>query len=425
MQIPQSAHTFQQILREELVSATGCTEPVSIALAAAKARQVLGDFPNYLQVECSRNVYKNARCVTVPNSGGLRGIEASAILGLMAGKADLGLEVLSDVSTVHLAQARKLLAANFCTVSLLDSEINLHIMVNAGNGDQQVTVEIKHAHDHISRIIQNGQTVFERAEDASGYNAVLTDRSVLSVDGILEYIQTCDLAAVQDLLERQVVDNLAIAVEGLENPYGVEIGKTLLRHAEPGIWSKVKAYSAAASEARMSGCALPVITNSGSGNQGITASVPVIVYAQERGFPKEMLLRALLLSNLLTIHQKTGIGRLSAFCGAVSAACAVAAAFAYLEAGSPQKIKNAMTNNFATIVGMVCDGAKPSCAAKIVVALEAAILGFSLAMEDRVYEAHTGILKDEIEANIRSVSRLASQGMKETDAEILKIMTED
>lgn len=422
MQTPQTTDAYQQILREELVSATGCTEPVAIALAAAKTSQVLGDFPEYLQVECSRNVYKNARCVTVPNSGGLRGIEASAILGLLAGREDRGLEVLSEVKTGHLAAARKLLAANFCTVSLLVSETNLHLMVTAGKADHKVTVEIKHTHDHISRIVQNGQTVFERVDDPSGYDGVLTDRSVLSVDGILEYIQTCDLSHVQDILERQVVDNLAIAVEGLKNSYGVGIGKTLLRHAEPGIWSKVKAYTAAASEARMSGCALPVITNSGSGNQGLTASVPVVVYAKERGFPKEKLLRALLLSNLLTIHQKTGIGRLSAFCGAVSAACAAGAAFAYLEAGSPEQIKNAMTNTFASIVGMVCDGAKPSCAAKIVVGLEAAILGFSLAMEDRVYEADTGILKDEIEANIRSVSRLASLGMKATDAEILKIM---
>jgi L-cysteine desulfidase len=422
MQTPQTTDTYQQILREELVSATGCTEPVAIALAAAKTRQVLGDFPEYLQVECSRNVYKNACCVTIPNSGGLRGIEASAIIGLLAGNEDRGLEVFSDVKTGYLASARKLLAANFCTVSLLDSETNLHLMVTAGKADQKVTVEIKHTHDHISRIIQNGHMVFERVDDPSGYDGVLTDRSVLSVDGILEYIQTCDLSHVQDILERQMVDNLAIAVEGLTNSYGVGISKTLLRNAESNIWSKVKAYTAAASEARMSGCALPVITNSGSGNQGLTASVPVVVYAQERGFPKEKLLRALLLSNLLTIHQKTGIGRLSAFCGVVSAACAAGAAFVYLEEGSPEKIKNAMTNTFASIVGMICDGAKPSCAAKIVVGLEAAILGFSLAMEDRVYEPDTGILKDEIEANIRSVSRLASLGMKATDAEILKIM---
>lgn len=422
MQTSQTTDAYQQILREELVSATGCTEPIAIALAAAKTRQVLGDFPEYLQVECSRNVYKNARCVAIPNSGGLQGIEASAILGLLAGREDLGLEVLSEVEIGHLASARKLLAANFCTVSLLDSDTNLHLMVTAGKGNQQVTVEIKHTHDHISRIIQNGQTVFERVDNPSGWDGFLTDRSVLSVDGILEYIQTCDLSHVQDILERQIVDNLAIAEEGLKNSYGVGIGKTFLQHAEPGIWSKVKAYTAAASEARMSGSVLPVITNSGSGNQGITASVPVIVYTQERGFPKEKLLRALLFSNLLTIHQKTGIGRLSAFCGVVSAASAAGAAFVYLEAGSPEKIKNAMTNTFASIVGMVCDGAKPSCAAKIVVGLEAAILGFSLAMEDRVYEPNTGILKDEIEANIRSVSRLASQGMKATDAEILKIM---
>lgn len=413
---------YIKILEEELVPAMGCTEPIAIALAAAKARDTLGETPVHLLVNCSPNVVKNARSVTVPNSGGLHGIEASAALGYFGGDASVGLQVLSQVQPEAILLAKRFVDKGLCEVALLETDANLHIIVEAKSLNHWVSVEIKDAHDNICCIKQDGEVIFKPGTNPEQYYGILTDRTCLNVADILAFSNQCDLKDINTLIKAQIEYNMAIAHEGLNHVYGVGIGNSILRHSGNDTMTKMKAYAAAASEARMSGCALPVITNSGSGNQGITASVPLIVYADAQGISEEKLYRALVFSNLLTIHQKTCIGRLSAFCGAVCAACAVGAALTYLDGGDLLSIRNTMVNMYASVVGMICDGAKPSCAAKIVSSLDAAILGYHLASDHQVYEAESGILKVGIEENIRSVCQIASKGMKETDAEILRIM---
>lgn len=415
---------FIHILEEELVPATGCTEPIAIALAAAKARSVLGRLPERLLVRCSRNIFKNTRSVTVPNSDGLVGIKAAAILGTLAGNPDLGMEVLADVDAGLFEKAQSLSVGSFCEVGLLQSDLELHIQVQASAGNETAFVETKYAHTNITLIEKNGETQFALQENVEKYLSAYTDRSILSVAEILTFANQVNLADVRDQIARQIQNNLTIADAGMNGDWGVGIGRVILARGPEDDFIRARAYAAAASEARMAGCPLTVVTNSGSGNQGITCSVPLIVLAEAWGKSEEDLMRALVFSNLLTIHQKTGIGRLSAFCGAVSAACAAGAGMTYLRGGSLMQIEWTIANTLANVPGIICDGAKPSCAAKIAASLEAAILGHQLAMESRKFNHNSGILQPDVEVLIQNVGRIAKLGMAKTDQVIMDLMIE-
>jgi len=416
---------YLQILKEELVPAMGCTEPIAIAYAAAKARDVLGKMPEKVTAKCSGNIIKNAMCVTVPNTGDLVGIKASAIIGVLAGDSSKELEVISEVKEEHIIEANKLMSEEYCFVERLDTDIQLHIIMEVYSGEDSAIVEIKYAHNNISKVIKNGEVLFEGNEDPSKYLGVFIDRSILNVNDIFDFANNVDINDVKELLDRQIEYNITIAEEGLKGEYGVGIGKMLMKCYPNSIVTKLKVYAASASEARMSGSSLPVMTNSGSGNQGMATSIPVIIYAREKGLSEEQLYRGLIFSNLMTIHQKTGIGRLSAFCGAVSAGCASGSAITYLEGGTLEQINKTVANTLANISGIVCDGAKASCAAKIATSVDASMMGHYLAMEDQGYSPKTGILKESIEETITAVGRLGKEGMKETDKEILDIMLEE
>jgi L-cysteine desulfidase len=419
--------SYIEILKEELVPALGCTEPIAIAYIAAKARDILGDFPEKVLLKCSGNILKNARSLTVPNTEGLIGIRAGMLAGLVGGKANKKMEVLSQLTKDDLVVIKKLLDRNFGELELLKTEINLHLIMIAKAARDSVLVEIKHSHTNICRIEKNGKCIYQNDDAADKYLGSFTDRSILSVNNIYEFANTVPLKALGGLITKQIDYNIKIAEEGLKGNYGVNIGQTLLGIGGSGdarLQTKLKAYTAAASEARMSGCALPVITNSGSGNQGIATSIPVIVYAREQKLSQEKLYRGLVLSNLLTIHQKTLIGRLSAFCGGVSASCSSGAAITYLAGGSLEAINLTISNTLANVSGIICDGAKPSCAAKIASSLDAAYMSHVLAMNGRCYQPGDGILKNNIEETIAAVGRIACKGMKNTDTEIIKIMLE-
>ena len=416
---------YLQILKEELVPAMGCTEPIAIAYAAAKAREVLGKMPDKVVAKCSGNIIKNAMCVTVPNTGDLVGIKASSIIGVLAGDSSKELQVISEVGEEHINEANKLMNEDYCFVERLDTDIQLHIVMEVYSENDSAIVEIKYAHNNISKVIKNGEILFEGNEDPSKYLGVFIDRSILNVNDIYEFANTVDIKDIKELLDKQIEYNISIAEEGLKGEYGVGIGKMLMKCYPNSIVTKLKVYAAAASEARMSGSSLPVMTNSGSGNQGMATSIPVIIYAKEKGLSEERLYRGLIFSNLMTIHQKTGIGRLSAFCGAVSAGCASGAAITYLEGGTLEQINKTVTNTLANISGIVCDGAKASCAAKIATSVDASMMSHYLAMEGQCYSPRTGILKENIEETITAVGRLGKEGMKETDKEILDIMLEE
>ncbi len=413
---------YLQILKEELVVAMGCTEPIAIAYAGAKAREVLGKKPEKAIIKCSGNIIKNAKCVTVPNTNGLIGIAASAITGILAGDATKELEVISVIDPKYIEEINKLSNTDYCKVCLLDTPIRLHIIMEVFCGDESASIEIKQAHTNITKIVKNNEVIFEQEESDDKYLGVFVDRNILNVKDIYDFANNVNIDDVKSLLDSQIEKNIAIAEEGLKGTYGLGIGKVLLNSYNNDISIKIKAYAAAASEARMSGSPMPVVTNSGSGNQGMTVSVPVIVYAREKNIENEKLYRALVLSNLLAIHQKTLIGRLSAFCGVVSAACASGAAITYLDGGSLKQIEDTISNTLANTSGIVCDGAKPACGAKIASSLDGALMGHHLAMAGQVYKPNTGILKDNIEKTINAVGRLAKDGMKQTDTEILNIM---
>ncbi len=413
-----------KILEEELVPAKGCTEPISIAFAAAKAREILGEMPEKMTVSASGNLIKNIRCVTVPNTGNLVGIEASAIVGMVGGDSSLDLEVITNISENDLSMVNQYLLKKMVKVTLLETPLNLHFILKAQSKNNEVMIEIKNLHTNIVKITKNNETIFEKNQVKEDYFGVETDRSFLTIERIIEFAENADIGQLRKILKRQIHDNMAIAKKGIEGHFGVEIGKTILKHDQT-IYGKIKAYTAAASEARMSGCSLPVITNSGSGNQGIASSIPVIIYSEHLGVSDEKMHRALILSNLLTIYQKGYIGRLSAFCGAISATVSSGATLTYLVGGSIDQIKMTITNSLANVSGVVCDGAKPSCASKIVTGLEASFLGHHIAMENRQYNPLSGILMDSADQTITAVGKMASVGMKDTDRVILALMLED
>ena len=418
----QVTRQIRQILEEELLPAMGCTEPISIAYAAAKARQLLGREPERLLVEVSGNILKNVKSVVVPHTGGLRGIRAAALAGALIGDPDAELEVLSRVSREQIASLAPALERVTVEVRFADTPHIFDIMIRAFAGEDSSFVRIAGHHTNLVCLRRNGETLLSKPLDAAREEE--TDRSVLTVERIVAFAEQAELDPVRPLLERQIEYNMAIAEEGLRNSYGANIGKTLLKGHEDCLDYQMRAYAAAASDARMSGCELPVVINSGSGNQGITASVPVIVYARETGKSEEELLRALLVSNLVTIHLKTGIGRLSAYCGAVSAGCGAAAGIAYLQGGGFHKIAHVIVNAVAVTSGIVCDGAKASCAAKIAAAVDAGLLGLSMFRDGNQFYGGDGIVKKGVENTISNVGRLARDGMRETDKEIIRLMLE-
>lgn len=415
---------YLAILKAELLPAMGCTEPIAVAFAAAKARAVLGKMPERIVMYCSGNIIKNVKSVVVPNSGGQIGINAAAVLGSVAGREELELEVLNSVTAGQIEKARSLAAIpGYCECRLVEGEENLYIRAEVFSGHDCSSVEIKTKHNHISRIEKNGVLLFEQPELKTGS---LGDKSKLNIKDIYEFANCVELADIEDLLKRQLKYNEMISNEGLTNSWGSSIGKTLLEsHANPDFFIRAKAKAAAGSDARMAGCALPVVINSGSGNQGITVSMPLLEYAREVNCSEEKLLRALCLANLISLHQKYYIGNLSAYCGATSAGCSAVCGMAYIDGADMETLGWIVVNAINTIGGMVCDGAKSSCAAKIASAVEASLLAYELVKRDRSFKPGEGMVDADIEKSIENVGRMGRVGMASTDVEILNILLEN
>lgn len=420
MQSKSYFNAYTDILHEELVPAMGCTEPIAIAFASAKAREVLGEVPDCVNIEVSGNILKNVKSVVVPNTDGLRGIPAAAAIGIVAGNAQKELEVISQITKEQIKQTKRFLDTTPISVNFADTPHIFDIMITLAKGTDSAFVRIVEHHTNIVCVKKNSDTIFEK-EIAPEENG-LTDHSVLNIENIIEYADNVDITEVTPLLQRQIDYNMAIAQEGLSNSYGANIGSTLLAQNSTDIHQKMRAFAAAGSDARMNGCEMPVIICSGSGNQGITASVPVIVYAEETGKDHEALLRALCISNLVTIHLKAGIGRLSAYCGVVSAACGAAAGVAYLEGGRYDTIAHTVVNALAMDSGIICDGAKASCAAKIASSVDAALLGLTMYRNGNQFYSGEGLVAKGVENTIRNIGSLARNGMASTDKEIIRLM---
>ncbi|MBR4700567.1 MAG: serine dehydratase subunit alpha family protein [Oscillospiraceae bacterium] len=414
---------YVQILKEELRPAMGCTEPIAIAYAAAKARSVLGGMPDRLLIEVSGNIIKNVKSVVVPHTGGLRGIPAAAAAGVVAGDAEAELEVLSKVTPEQIAAMAAFLERTPIEVCHANTGHIFDIMITAFRGADSAFARIVDYHTNLVTVRRNQETLLEKVITRK-QDEGLTDRTCLSVAGIVDFAESVDVEDVRAVLERQINYNMAIAAEGLRGNYGANIGRTVLRGRENDINYQMRAWAAAGSDARMNGCELPVVINSGSGNQGITASVPVIVYARETGKTHEELLRALCVSNLITTHLKTGIGRLSAYCGAVSAGVGAGAGLGYLKGGRFEMIAHTVVNAVAVTSGIICDGAKASCAAKIAAAVDAGLLGLAMYEDGNQFFGGDGIVKTGVENTIAAVGRLARCGMEQTDKEIIELMME-
>lgn len=412
---------YTNILKNELVPAMGCTEPIAIAYCAAKARSLCSGPCTKVIVEASGNIIKNVKSVTVPNTNGLKGIEAAAAVGIVAGDPEKKLEVISSVSDVQKEDLKSFLKSIPIEVRYLRSQIPLDIIITLETADGSNSVRIAGSHDHIIWMKHDDQLIYEDLNQEE--EAPVIDTAFMSVEGIVDYAVHCDLESVKPTLNRQIEYNMGIAKCGLEHNYGANIGKVLMARKDSSLLNKIKAYAAAGSDARMSGCELPVIINSGSGNQGMTASIPVIVWANEKQSDKDTLYRALLVSNLITIHLKQGIGKLSAYCGVVSAGVGAACGICFLQGGDLHAIAHTLVNAIAMISGTVCDGAKASCAAKIASAVEAGLLGYEMYLNGQQFKDGEGIVTKGVENTIRNISLLAKQGMQQTDKEIIEIMT--
>ena len=411
---------YTELLKSELIMALGCTEPISIALAAAKAREVLGVIPFKIEVMCSGNIIKNVKGVTVPNTNGMKGVEAATAIGTVAGDSCLGLEVLSKVTDEDIKAAKDLLEKDIITVSLKEGVENLDIEIVAEDDKENtVDVEIKNKHTNIVKVTKNDEII--HIDNCYTHTPEYENYDELSVKDIFEYANNVNLDEVKDLLEKQITLNSEISDEGLTGKWGVAMGKILMDE-DDSIRSKAKARAAAGSDARMSGCSLPVVINAGSGNQGITCTMPLVVFANEKNYDRETLYRGLLITNLTALHIKRFIGRLSAFCGVTSAGVAAGAGICYMETKDLDLIEKTIGNALMIASGMICDGAKPSCAAKIATAVDAGISGYYLAKNNRNFEPGDGLLKDDIEETIRSIGYVAKEGMKETDIIVLNTM---
>ena len=427
--------SYLQILNEELIPAMGCTEPIAIAYAAAKAREVLGQLPGSVWLGVSNNIIKNVKSVIVPNTGGMKGIEAAAAAGIVAGQAGKALEVISEVTEAQKAEMRRFLADTPIRVEAVDNGQIFDIIVRLAAGEHTASVRIAQYHTNIVHVEKDGQILLDVPVEANAAacghegNAPTEDglagRDLLTIADILDFADTCDLADIRPVLDTQIQYNTQISEEGLLGDYGANIGSTMLKFYGGDVRNRAIAKAAAGSDARMSGCELPVVINSGSGNQGITVSVPVIEYAKALAVPKERLYRALAVSNLIAIHEKSGIGRLSAYCGAVSAGCAAGCGIAYLQGADYEAIAHTLVNSLAIVSGIICDGAKPSCAAKIASSVEAGIMGYHMYLNGQQFRAGDGIVTKGVENTIRNVSQLGREGMRETDKEIVKIMMQE
>lgn len=414
--------TYIQILKEELMPAMGCTEPIALSYCASKARDILQVKPKRCLVEVSGNIIKNVKSVIVPNTNGLKGIEAAVAAGIVTGDADKVLEVIANIKEQDIFKIKQYLSNHFIEVRPLESEHILDIKITLYNNDDYVLVRIVDQHTNIVFIEKNNEVLFSK--ESKKYNDdIVTNRHQLNVADIYEFAKTVKISDIKEVIKRQIDYNSAIAREGLNKNYGANIGSVLLKTGND-IVTRAKALAAAGSDARMSGCELPVVINSGSGNQGITVSLPIIEYAKELNVTDDKLYRALVLANLIAIHQKTGIGRLSAYCGAVSAGCAAGCGIAYLYDGDYQCIAHTIVNSLAITSGIICDGAKSSCAAKIAASVDAGILGYQMYLEGQEFKDGDGIVVKGVENTIQNVARLGKIGMKETDKEIIKMMTD-
>ncbi len=435
---------YIQILNEELVPAMGCTEPIALAYAAAKAREVLGELPDSVEIGASGSIIKNVKSVIVPNTNHLKGIPAAATAGIIAGKAEKELEVIAEVSEEETVRMAEYLKTVPISVEHIDNGVTFDIIVLVKKGDSYAKVRIANYHTNIVLVEKDGEKLLDIPVEGETEEG-LTDRTLLNMEDVWDFINSVDIADIKEVIGRQIEYNTAIADEGLKGNYGANIGSVLLDTYGDDVRTRAKARAAAGSDARMNGCELPVIINAGSGNQGMTCSLPVIEfakewqvsrermtcslpvleYAKEYDSGEEKMYRALALSNLTAIHQKTGIGRLSAYCGAVSAGAAAGAGIAYLMGGGYEEVVHTVVNALAIVSGMVCDGAKASCAAKIAASVDAGILGYNMFLRGQQFYAGDGIVTKGVEATISNIGRLGKDGMKETNEEIIKMMIND
>lgn len=413
--------TYVQILKEELIPAMGCTEPIALAYAAAKTREILGAVPERIVLQVSGSIIKNVKSVIVPNTGGLKGLRAAVSAGVIAGDASRELEVIAQVSPQQMADMLTYMDMTPIDIRHIEEGHVFDIIVTGLAGESSATVRISDYHTNIVLIEKDGKVLHD-SRDHKADESGRAERSLLSLEGIWDFANTVDLADVCELIGRQIAYNTAIADEGIKGNYGSNVGKTLLKTQGDDVRIRAKAMAAAGSDARMNGCEMPVIINSGSGNQGITCSVPVIEYARELKAPHDRLLRALVLSNLVTIHEKTGIGTLSAYCGAVTAGSGAGAGIVYLLGGSYEDVCNTVSNALAISSGIICDGAKASCAAKIAVSIDSAMLGFDLNQCDNEFEAGDGIVMDDVDSTISGVGRIGKEGMRHTNDTIIQLM---
>ncbi|MDD4495231.1 MAG: L-serine ammonia-lyase, iron-sulfur-dependent, subunit alpha [Eubacteriales bacterium] len=413
--------TYISILKEELLSATGCTDPISISYAAAKAREVLGCIPERVLIEVSGNIYKNTRSVFVPNTNHLKGIEAAVAAGIIAGKPERVLDVISEVSEEQKKEIAQYLAQNIIETRVVETGKTTDIIVTVYSYESTAKVRISDYYTNIVRIEKNNVMIFN--QNVEEFEAALeADRSMLNMEDIIDFAHTVNIKDIEDMIELQIECNSAIASEGLKGNYGANVGKLLLSYNEGDIKTKALAMTAAAVDARMDGCEMPVIIVSGSGNQGITSSLPIVSYARETGADRDSLIRAVALSDLTAIYQKTGIGNLSAYCGVICAGAASSAGVAFLLGASDEVIANTVVNALAIISGMVCDGAKASCAAKAVASVEAGLLSYKMCEAGSGFQSGEGIVAEDADKTIQVVGRLGKEGMRETDRVILKLM---
>jgi len=419
----QAYITYINILKKELIPAMGCTEPIALAYCAALAKKQLGCLPERIVIEVSGNIIKNVKSVVVPNTNGMKGIEAAASIGIIAGDSSKTLEVISTVSEEDKAKLPAFLENTDICVKPIDSDDLLDIVVTVYNGDNHAKARICGNHTHVSLISYNDKIVFEDNTDVTTDSNISCNYESMSIQDIYEFANTVELEDVYDIIKRQIDFNTAISEEGFKSEYGANIGKVLMSSYPDDIHQKAKAAAAAGSDARMNGCELPVIINSGSGNQGLTVSLPLIQYAKEYNISEEKLFRGLVLSNLIAIHEKYGIGCLSAYCGAVSAGAAAGCGIAYLLEGDYKTITHTLVNALAISSGIVCDGAKPSCAAKIALSIDAGILGYKMYLNGQQFYNGDGIVAKGVENTLNNVARLGFNGMRETNREIINIMT--
>jgi L-cysteine desulfidase len=413
-------NTYVKILNEELIAATGCTEPIAIAYAASIAKDTLGAIPDKVIIEISGNIIKNVKSVVVPNTGGLHGIKAAVAIGLIGGVADKKLEVISSVTKDQIELTKSYLEKDLITIKHLKTPHIFDIMITIYKDEHSAFVRITDYHTNVVSIKYDDKVIADnciRSEDKS----CGLDYSSLTIERIVEFGDILNINDVKELLDKQINYNMSIAEEGLKHDYGANIGKILLR-SNNDLVTKAKAYAASGSDARMNGCEMPVIINSGSGNQGLTTSIPIIIYAREHHIDDDRLYRALAIANLITIHLKSGIGRLSAYCGAVSAGCSSAAGISYLLGGDLKAVTHTLINGLAINSGIICDGAKSSCAAKISSSVDGGLLGLRMYQEGNNFYDGDGIVHKDVEAMIKNVSKIAHDGMVETDNEIINIM---